>query len=106
MTEAEFFALPELSIFFPVDFGNGAVLREFTAKCTRCDGALAGPNVRGRVTPSFRRAVIVSAMGFCASCRLISSFHYRVYSDLSMTGRSPLTGRPSRWRRMHAGWKH
>lgn len=88
---------PTIASQFPLVFSNGARWDEMEARCNGCGFEGGGDDLRGSVTQPFRDVFIVDAVLSCPSCTRQTRAHYRLLSDMSMTGRSPTTGEWARW---------
>jgi hypothetical protein len=100
LTLNEFHALPALSESFPLVFAEGARWNELTGFCGGCSQPIKAENLKGNAQPwGAKRAPFVydvRALGYCSECRLLTSFHYRMHEDMSMTGLKD--GKWCRWR--------
>jgi hypothetical protein len=90
VTLDEFQALPVLSASFPLVFADGAHWDKLTGHCCRCSQPIEAENMRGSAHawgPKPAPVVYdVRALGYCPVCRWLTSFHYRMHADMSMTG--------------------
>jgi hypothetical protein len=93
---------PPLVASFPLVFPNGAMWSSFKAFCNGCRCEMA--DLRGTVTKPYPTIFVVEAYGLCEPCRLITTVSYRLHDDVSMSGRSPTTGRWSRWEVERPWW--
>lgn len=92
-----FWDLPELTSFFPLRFSGKAVWNEFTGQCAGCKEDILDTHLRGHVRRLDGHTFTVEASGYCPSCHLVTRFMYRLHDDMSITGKSPLTGQIARW---------
>jgi len=90
MTLDEFQAIPALSASFPLVFADGARWDELTGHCGHCTLPIKAENLKGSAHawgPKHAPVVYdVRALGYCPECHLLTSFHYRMHRDMSMTG--------------------
>ena len=87
MTLEEFEALPTLASYFPLVFASGSRWTEVTGTCARCGCSV---EMRGTVTPwgpeHAVKVYVLDALGYCASCKLLTPFCHRMHADMSVTG--------------------
>jgi hypothetical protein len=93
----EFWALPEIASFLPLRFSSRAEWNEFTGQCSGCKEDILRTHLRGHVQRVDVGTFEIRALGYCASCALITRFSYCAHDDMSITGKSPGSGIMTRW---------
>jgi hypothetical protein len=92
-----FWSMREIASFFPLKFGTKAQWDESTGHCDGCKEDILGTHLRGEVARIDARTFAIKALGYCPSCDLITRFVYHAHDDMSLTGRSSVTGQLVRW---------
>ncbi len=107
MTLDEFQALPMIAAAFPLVFTNGARWTAIDGKCHECSSPMPHAVLRGVVTHPLPRVYAIEGrlgrqveedregLGYCARCHLLTRFEYRLYDDMSLTGKAD--GQWHRW---------
>lgn len=100
-------ALPSIASQMPIQFRNGARWECFNGQCKGCSRDIAPARVTGRLTRLVDSVVTVEAVGVCAPCKLVTSFHYRLHDSMRITGKTDAgwalwKARPSIFDRMRA----
>lgn len=115
MTRDEFYRLPRLDSYFPLDCG--AKYTNITLGCTICGGSIEPADVRGHVYPvreslGYREAGPVVAFkldadGLCTICDRLSQCRFTLHSDFLVTddldGSALHTVYVGVWGRMYEG---
>lgn len=112
MTLDEFHALPVVMTFFPLTFGSGKQKwTQFQVHCNDCDRVIPKDQTRGTVElapwgnyrlMSTRYEVI--AHGLCPGCNRLTTAHYILHEDMTLTGIHPKTGEMARWGMRKLTW--
>ncbi len=105
MTYEEFWKLPTIKSYFPLNYASGNNWVSFKVKCHQCGKFVSNHRTRGVVTSLFngnyRKVNIdyeVVAHGLCHACDVITTAKYILHEDMTMSGRDPDTGKMNRWK--------
>ena len=91
LTETEFrlLKLAPLQSSFPVKFDTGLEFAEVSTvincKCARCRKPLFAEFVRGEVTRPIPSVAVIDAVGVCTECKVITTFFFRLHSNMSVS---------------------
>ena len=85
----------KIASHFPIVFGSGAVWHDMQFECLSCNRVLDDDAVRGFVSWPTPKTAVVEAAGVCKNCNLVTSFFYRLHSDMRVT--APRDGKWVTW---------
>lgn len=111
MTLDEFEALPVVMTFFPLTFGSGKQKwTQFRVQCNDCNREIPEERTRGSVELagwSYRMASTryeVMAHALCPGCNRLTTAHYILHEDMTLTGIHPKTGALAHWGMRRLTW--
>ena len=84
-TEFRLLKLAPLQSSFPVKFDTGLEFAEINCKCARCRKPLFAEFVRGEVTRPIPSVAVIDAVGVCTECKVITTFFFRLHSNMSVS---------------------
>lgn len=80
--------MPSIASQMPVRFASGTCWERFDGQCKACGKDIATACLTGKVTRPMESLVTVEAVGVCASCKLVTRFHYRLHDDMRISGQT------------------
>lgn len=114
MTLDEFNALPVVMSFFPLTFTTGRQRwTNFEVNCNDCKRPVPSEQTRGHVereviTDGYRiiqsTCYNLTAHALCPHCERLTTAHYILHEDMTLTGFHPKTGEMSRWGMRKLTW--
>ena len=84
-TELRLLKLAPLQSNFPIKFDTGSEFAEMHCKCAHCRKPLLAEFVRGEVTRPIPSVAVIDAVGVCTECKMITTFFYRLHSNMSVS---------------------
>lgn len=79
----------------PIKFKNNKNFCKFNGICAICNVQIEDDLLHGQITMPIDDTAVVHAVGYCKSCHTLTCFHYRMHSDVSMSG--IVNGQWKRW---------
>lgn len=81
--------MPTIQSQLPLKYdGKKSCWEEFNGYCSECDEQIDPADVRGSVAPFNSEMYVVDAVGICRECALLSTYQYRLFSDMRIVGRN------------------
>jgi hypothetical protein len=84
-TELRLLKLAPLQSNFPIKFNTKSEFAAISCKCAHCGKTLFAEFVRGEVTRPIPSVAVIDAVGVCAECKGITTFFYRLHSNMSVS---------------------
>lgn len=76
---------PTIAEQLPVVFSNDAQWTDITGHCNGCNEKIPQSHFRGRIDRSWTKVAVVTAIGYCEACQLLTPYHMRLHDDMRMT---------------------
>lgn len=84
--QLELLAMSSIESQLPVGFKNGLTCTEISCTCNGCNGVVPQNKVRGSISTAFQGVAVLSAVGVCDSCKLVTEYSWRLHEDGRITG--------------------